>query len=63
LPPGATTGSIVNISVTQNHVEEKRRDTDFWELQEEILKEFGVSTPEPPNLEVSISVGMIMARY
>ncbi|KAJ3568467.1 hypothetical protein NP233_g5701 [Leucocoprinus birnbaumii] len=52
LPPGATTGSIVNISVTQNHVEEKRRDTDFWQLQEDILKEFGISSPEPPKLEL-----------
>ncbi|KAF5364113.1 hypothetical protein D9756_000087 [Leucocoprinus leucothites] len=52
LPPGATTGSIVNISVTQNHGEEKRRDADFWQLQEDILKEFGVASPEPPKLEL-----------
>ncbi|KXN89004.1 Chitin biosynthesis protein CHS5 [Leucoagaricus sp. SymC.cos] len=52
LPPGAATGSIVNISVTQNHAEEKRRDTEFWQLQEDILKEFGISSPEPPKLEL-----------
>ncbi|KAF9441012.1 hypothetical protein P691DRAFT_739912 [Macrolepiota fuliginosa MF-IS2] len=52
LPPGATTGSIVNISVTQNYIEEKRRDTEFWQLQDDILKEFGIASPEPPNLEL-----------
>ncbi|XP_006456920.1 hypothetical protein AGABI2DRAFT_229143 [Agaricus bisporus var. bisporus H97] len=52
LPPGATTGSIVNISVTQNHVEEKRRDTDFWQLQDDILTTFGVKTPQPPDLQL-----------
>ncbi|CAK5278919.1 unnamed protein product, partial [Mycena citricolor] len=52
LPPGATTGSIVNISVLQNHAEEKRRDDAFWALQDEILDEFGVRTPEPPKLQL-----------
>ncbi|CAK5278929.1 unnamed protein product [Mycena citricolor] len=52
LPPGATTGSIVNISVLQNHAEEKRRDAAFWALQDEILDEFGVRTPEPPKLQL-----------
>ncbi|CAK5272037.1 unnamed protein product, partial [Mycena citricolor] len=52
LPPGANTGSIVNISVLQNHAEEKRRDAAFWALQDEIHKEFGVRTPEPPKLQL-----------
>ncbi|TFK43985.1 hypothetical protein BDQ12DRAFT_623298 [Crucibulum laeve] len=52
LPPGATTGSIVNIAVHQNHAEEKRRDTEFWDLQDDILKEFGIASPEPPNLQL-----------
>jgi len=52
LPPGATTGSIVNISVTQNYAEEKRRDMDFWQLQEDILHEFGIKSPEHPDLQV-----------
>ncbi|KAF8885806.1 hypothetical protein BD779DRAFT_1532492 [Infundibulicybe gibba] len=52
LPPGATTGSIVNIAVHQNHAEEKRRDTEFWALQNEILKEFGVGSPDPPKLQL-----------
>ncbi|KAG6917675.1 hypothetical protein DXG01_001650 [Tephrocybe rancida] len=52
LPPGATTGSIVNIAVHRNHAEEKRRDADFWALQDEILSEFGVKSPEAPNLQL-----------
>ncbi|KAJ7216180.1 hypothetical protein B0H12DRAFT_1154283 [Mycena haematopus] len=52
LPPGATTGSIVNIAVHQNHAEEKRRDAEFWALQDEILQEFGVRTPSPPKLQL-----------
>ncbi|KAF7343242.1 Chitin biosynthesis protein CHS5 [Mycena venus] len=52
LPPGATTGSIVNIAVHQNHAEEKRRDAEFWALQDEILQEFGVRSPEPPKLQL-----------
>ncbi|EDR12142.1 uncharacterized protein LACBIDRAFT_158584, partial [Laccaria bicolor S238N-H82] len=52
LPPGATTGSIVNIAVHQNHAEEKRREADFWELQDDILSEFGKATPAFPDLQV-----------
>ncbi|KAG9218564.1 hypothetical protein CCMSSC00406_0001322 [Pleurotus cornucopiae] len=52
LPPGATTGSIVNIAVHQNHAEEKRRDREFWDLQEEIMNEFGKESPEPPQLQL-----------
>ncbi|KAJ7448224.1 fibronectin type III/BRCA1 domain-containing protein [Mycena galericulata] len=52
LPPGATTGSIVNIAVHQNHAEEKRRDAEFWALQDEILEEFGVRSPSPPKLQL-----------
>ncbi|KAH9482152.1 Cell fusion protein cfr1 [Psilocybe cubensis] len=52
LPPGATTGSIVNIAVHQNHAEEKKRETEFWSLQEDILNHFGQESPEPPKLSV-----------
>lgn len=52
LPPGATTGSIVNIAVHQNSSEEKRRDNEFWALQNEILEKYGVTSPENPKLEV-----------
>ncbi|TFY67512.1 hypothetical protein EVG20_g3914 [Dentipellis fragilis] len=50
LPPGATTGSIVNISVTQNVDEERKRDNDFWQLQSDILETFGRRTPQAPEI-------------
>ncbi|KZV92767.1 hypothetical protein EXIGLDRAFT_749490 [Exidia glandulosa HHB12029] len=52
LPPGVTSGSIVNIAVHRNHAEEKRQRNDFWSLQDEILSTFGNELPEPPKLEV-----------
>ncbi|EJD40373.1 hypothetical protein AURDEDRAFT_115879 [Auricularia subglabra TFB-10046 SS5] len=52
LPPGVTTGSIVNIAVHRNHAEEKRTSEEFWSLQEDILNTFGREFPEPPKLEV-----------
>ncbi|KAF5321135.1 hypothetical protein D9619_000211 [Psilocybe cf. subviscida] len=52
LPPGATTGSIVNIAVHQNHAEEQKRENEFWSLQEDILSEYGQNTPEAPKLSV-----------
>lgn len=53
LPPGATAGSIVNISVTQNLEAERIRDAAFWKLQDEILDLFGKEHPEPPELTVN----------
>ena len=47
-----TAGSIVNIAVYQNHAEEKKRDDEFWSLQDEILEAFGKHSPEPPKLNV-----------
>ncbi|KAI0254888.1 hypothetical protein BJV78DRAFT_1120729, partial [Lactifluus subvellereus] len=52
LPPGATTGSIVNISVTQNVAEEHKRDQEFWELQSNILEEYGHRTPKAPQISL-----------
>lgn len=52
LPPGATTGSIVNIAVHQNVAQERKRDHEFWSLQEDILEAFGNHSPENPQLEV-----------
>ncbi|KAF9226926.1 hypothetical protein BS17DRAFT_814829 [Gyrodon lividus] len=53
LPPGVTTGSIVNIAVHQNIAEERRRDREFLGLQSNILETFGRVSPEPPQLENS----------
>ncbi|KAI0315156.1 fibronectin type III/BRCA1 domain-containing protein [Amylostereum chailletii] len=50
LPPGATAGSIVNISVTQNFDEEKKRENDFWDLQGSILEAFGSKSPQAPEI-------------
>ncbi|KAH7096838.1 hypothetical protein BKA62DRAFT_744979 [Auriculariales sp. MPI-PUGE-AT-0066] len=52
LPPGVTSGSIVNIAVHRNVAEEERQKSEFWSLQDEILEMFGISFPEPPKLEV-----------
>ncbi|KZT37488.1 hypothetical protein SISSUDRAFT_1062743 [Sistotremastrum suecicum HHB10207 ss-3] len=52
LPPGVTSGSIVNIAVNRNTTEEKRQKAEFWDLQEEILSTYGVHKPEPPVLEL-----------
>ncbi|KAI0642470.1 hypothetical protein C8Q79DRAFT_213479 [Trametes meyenii] len=52
LPPGVTTGSIVNISVQRNVTEEKKRESDFWDLQSEILEEYGTRVPESPKLQL-----------
>jgi hypothetical protein len=43
----------VNISVTQNVAEEHKRDHEFWELQSNILEEFGERTPMAPQINVS----------
>ena len=52
LPPGVSTGSIVNISVQRNVTEEKKRENEFWHLQSDILDAFGTQTPANPQLEV-----------
>ena len=39
-------------AVTQS--EEKRRENEFWALQDEILNPYGKSSPEPPKLSVRI---------
>ncbi|KAI0034359.1 hypothetical protein K488DRAFT_45613 [Vararia minispora EC-137] len=52
LPPGATTGSIVNILVTQNVDAEKKRDVAFWQLQDDILETFGRRLPKAPEISV-----------
>ncbi len=48
----------MNIAVHQNHAEEKRRDAEFWALQDEILNEFGVDMPEPPKLQVNLLMSL-----
>ncbi|RGB34369.1 hypothetical protein C1646_760640 [Rhizophagus diaphanus] len=52
LPPGVTSGSIVNIGVNRNYDQEEAQSKEFWELQEAILKEFGRNKPESPRLHI-----------
>ncbi|GJJ15851.1 hypothetical protein Clacol_010129 [Clathrus columnatus] len=52
LPPGVTSGSIVNIAVHRNVAEENRQKEEFGRLQEEIYQTFGTKTPETPNLQL-----------
>ncbi|CAG8490520.1 651_t:CDS:2 [Funneliformis mosseae] len=52
LPPGVTSGSIVNIGVNRNNEQEEAKKKEFWELQEAILEEFGRNEPEPPVLHI-----------
>ncbi|CAG8656783.1 6384_t:CDS:2, partial [Ambispora leptoticha] len=52
LPPGVTSGSIVNIAVNRNYEQEEAKRREFLELQEAILNEFGKNPPEAPKLHV-----------
>ncbi|EJU06632.1 hypothetical protein DACRYDRAFT_113291 [Dacryopinax primogenitus] len=52
LPPGVTSGSIVNIAVYRNADEEHRQKQEFWDLQEAIVKTYGKEVPEAPQVEV-----------
>lgn len=52
LPPGVSSGSIVNIAVHRNVAEEKRQKREFWELQDKIFETFGMESPIPPELQV-----------
>jgi hypothetical protein len=40
--------------VHQNVAEEKRRDHEFWALQDEIAEVFGRESPEIPKLQVRL---------
>lgn len=52
LPPGVSSGSIVNIAVHRNLAEEKKQKREFWELQDRIYETFGLESPSPPELQV-----------
>lgn len=52
LPPGVTSGSIVNISVNRNISAEEAHKRDFWSLQDEILQAYGLAMPKAPLLKL-----------
>ncbi|SNX83867.1 related to CHS5 - chitin biosynthesis protein [Melanopsichium pennsylvanicum] len=52
LPPGVSSGSVVNIRVMRNDSQERRQKDEFDQLQEDILHTFGQQSPKPPNLRL-----------
>lgn len=52
LPPGCEPGSIVSITCARDHAAEKAQADAFWDLQTQIINQFGVQSPQPPNLRL-----------
>lgn len=52
LPPGVSSGSVVNIRVQRNDKQEARQKQDFDQLQEDILHTFGQQSPKTPNVRL-----------
>lgn len=52
LPPGVSSGSVVNIRVNRNDQQERRQKDEFDQLQEDILHTFGQQAPKAPALRL-----------
>ena len=52
LPPGVSSGSVVNIRVLRNDEQEQRQRDEFDQLQEDILHTFGQQSPKAPALRL-----------
>lgn len=52
LPASITSGSIVDITVAQNHQAEQKSQAAFSALQARILHTYGLKSPEPPVLRL-----------
>ncbi|SPO23610.1 related to CHS5 - chitin biosynthesis protein [Ustilago trichophora] len=52
LPPGVSSGSVVNIRVMRNDQQERRQKDEFDQLQEDILHTFGQQSPKAPALRL-----------
>lgn len=52
LPASITSGSIVDITVAQNHQAEQKSQAAFSSLQSRILNIYGIHSPEPPVLRL-----------
>lgn len=52
LPPSITSGSIVDITVAENHQAEEKAQASFASLQERILNRYGLSSPTTPDLRL-----------
>lgn len=52
LPKTIQSGSIVDITVHQNHAAEQKAEESFLNLQEQILQRYGLHAPSPPVLRL-----------
>ncbi|KAK5954475.1 Chitin synthase, class 5 [Knufia fluminis] len=52
LPPSIRSGSIVDITVKQNHSAEQQAEEQFQALQSNILSRYGLQAPSPPVLRL-----------
>lgn len=52
LPSSITSGSIVDITVSQNHTAEQKSQAAFISLQKQILNTYGINTPATPVLRL-----------
>lgn len=52
LPPGVSSGSVVNIRVMRNDQQERRQKDEFDQLQDDILHTFGQQSPKAPALRL-----------
>lgn len=52
LPPSITSGSIVDITVAQNHDAERKSQATFESLQSKILNTYGLQAPATPELRL-----------
>ncbi|KAJ1026756.1 hypothetical protein NDA16_002053 [Ustilago loliicola] len=52
LPPGVSSGSVVNIRVMRNDQQEQRQKDEFDQLQDDILHTFGHQSPKAPALRL-----------
>ena len=52
LPPSITSGSIVDITVSQNHDAERKSQAAFESLQTQILNTYGLQAPATPELRL-----------
>ncbi|KEF61956.1 uncharacterized protein A1O9_03528 [Exophiala aquamarina CBS 119918] len=52
LPSSITSGSIVDITVSQNHTAEQKAQASFISLQKQILNTYGINTPTTPVLRL-----------
>ncbi|KAI9142857.1 hypothetical protein BKA69DRAFT_1156015, partial [Paraphysoderma sedebokerense] len=53
LPPDIGSGSIIDVQVSRNENAEEQQQTEFENIQDQILSEFGYNEPMPPEVYAS----------